>query len=87
MVVGGTYLAIERPEKIVFSWIIEPPDEHAGIESEVSVSILPDEGGSFLHIRHARFGRADAIERHRGGWHGALDQLAALLAAFPENQS
>jgi uncharacterized protein YndB with AHSA1/START domain len=81
MIVGGTYRAIERPSRIVFSWIIDPPDEHAGIDSEVTVTIEPSAGGVELVIRHARFGRADAEARHEQGWHGAIDQLAGLLAA------
>ena len=39
VIVGGVYRSIEPPSTIVFSWIIEPPDEHAGIESEVTVTI------------------------------------------------
>src|SRR5690242_19732028 len=31
MRVGGSYRTIERPSRIVFTWVIEPPDEHAGI--------------------------------------------------------
>lgn len=80
VIVGGSYSVIEPPTKIIFSWVIEPPDEHAGIESEVSVSITPDGSGSELVIRHEKFKRADAIERHAAGWQGAIDQLTALLA-------
>ena len=79
VIVGGTYRTIEPPSKIVFSWIIEPPDEHAGIESEVTATITPYSGGAKLSIRHAKLARTDAIERHAGGWHGALDQLIALF--------
>jgi uncharacterized protein YndB with AHSA1/START domain len=86
MIVGGTYLAIEPPRRIVFSWLIDPPDEHAGIESEVTVLIEPSAGGSELVIRHARFGRADADARHAEGWRGALDQLAGLLATTEEGR-
>ncbi|HEY0801163.1 MAG TPA: SRPBCC domain-containing protein [Steroidobacteraceae bacterium] len=81
MIVGGSYALIEPPSKIVFSWIIEPPDEHAGIESEVTVTITPQGSGSELFIRHAKFVRPDAIQRHAEGWHGALVQLATMLAA------
>jgi uncharacterized protein YndB with AHSA1/START domain len=77
--VGGTYRSIEPPSKIVFSWIIEPPDEHAGIESEVTVNIVPASCGTELIIRHEKLGRTGAVERHAGGWRGALDQLAELL--------
>ena len=54
-------------------------DEHAGIESEVTATITPYGGGAKLSIRHAKLARTDAIERHAGGWHGALDQLIALF--------
>ena len=29
MIVGGAFRTIEAPSRIVFSWLIEPPDEHA----------------------------------------------------------
>jgi uncharacterized protein YndB with AHSA1/START domain len=80
MTVNGSYRSIEPPSKIVFSWNIEPPDEDAGLQSEVIVAITPAGDGSELHIRHERLTQTGAIERHRGGWHGALDQLAALLS-------
>ncbi len=79
VVVGGVYRSIESPSKIVFSWVIEPPDEHAGIESEVTVTITPDGAGAELLIRHEKLARIDAVERHATGWRGALQQLAALL--------
>lgn len=81
MIVAGSYSVIKPPSKIVFSWIIEPPDKHAGIHSEVSVAIRSDGSGCELVVRHEKLRRADAIERHAGGWRGAVDQLADLLAA------
>lgn len=79
VIVGGVYRLIEPPSLIVFSWIIEPPDQHAGIESEVTVTITPDGDGTELHIRHTKLTRADAIQRHAEGWRGAIDQLVELL--------
>jgi uncharacterized protein YndB with AHSA1/START domain len=79
VIVGGVYRSIKPPSAIVFSWIIEPPDEHAGIESEVTVTITAEGSGTELRIRHARLIRADAILRHHEGWRGAVDQLAELL--------
>jgi uncharacterized protein YndB with AHSA1/START domain len=79
MRVGGTWRAIERPSRINFTWIIEPPDEHAGIESEVAVAIEPDGAGAQLIIRHSRWDRADAVERHAQGWAGALEQIGAVV--------
>ena len=81
VIVGGSYQAIEPPSKIVFSWVIEPPDEHAGIESEVTVTITPDGAGTELVIRHEKLTRDDAMARHAEGWRGALDQLTSFLEA------
>src|SRR6266852_8122236 len=60
MRVRGVYASIEPPSKIVFSWVIEPPDEHAGLESEVTVAITPDGSGCELRIRHEKLARSDA---------------------------
>ena len=79
VIVGGVYRSILRPSTIAFSWIIEPPDEHAGIESEVTVTITAMSDGTELHIRHAKWTRDDATQRHSEGWRGAMDQLARLL--------
>jgi uncharacterized protein YndB with AHSA1/START domain len=76
--IGGVYRQIEPPSKIVFSWAIEAPDEHAGIDSQVTVSIAPLGNGSELLIRHERLTWPGAAARHAEGWRGALDQLALL---------
>jgi len=80
MTVHGAFRSIRPPSALVFSWIIEPPDEHAGIVSEVNVSIAAEGGGAALRIRHHRLDRPGAPERHAQGWQGALDLLAALLS-------
>ncbi|HKP59602.1 MAG TPA: SRPBCC domain-containing protein [Polyangiales bacterium] len=77
--INGVYLTIDRPRRIVFSWLIEPPDPHADIPSEVTVTLAESGRGTELVIRHAKFGRADAEARHAEGWKGALEALAALL--------
>lgn len=79
MLVGGVYHKIEAPTRLEFSWLIEPPDVHAGIESLVRVSIMPTTDGCDLLISHERFDREDANARHTEGWTGALDQWQHLL--------
>jgi uncharacterized protein YndB with AHSA1/START domain len=84
MVVGGVFRSIEAPSRIVFSWLIEPPDEHAGIDSEVTVQLASRGTSTELTIRHAKFDRADADMRHDQGWRGALDLLEVRLRGGPE---
>ncbi len=79
MHVNGAFETIEPPARLVFSWIIEPPDEHAGIHSEVHVTIARAGAGSELRIRHEKLGRPGAPQRHAEGWRGAINQLAALF--------
>lgn len=84
VIIGGVYRKIEPPSSIIFSWVIEPPDEHAGIQSEVIVTIMPDGDGTELLIRHEKLTHPDAVLRHAEGWRGALDQLTILLE-MPEH--
>jgi uncharacterized protein YndB with AHSA1/START domain len=84
MLVGGVYRKIAGPTRLQFSWLIEPPDIHAGIDSLVTVSIAPSAHGSDLLILHERFERHDANARHAEGWAGAIEQLQALLQAKDE---
>lgn len=79
MVVGGIFRIIQAPSRIAFSWLIEPPDEHAGIDSEVTVLLVARGSSTELTICHANFGRADAEARHEQGWRGALDLLDLAL--------
>ena len=79
MVVTGIYRLIEPPSRIVFSWDIQPPDEHAGVRSEVTISLSPNGTGTDLVIRHAQLTAPGAQDRHAVGWTGALDHLAALI--------
>jgi uncharacterized protein YndB with AHSA1/START domain len=86
MLVGGVYRHIQAPTRLVFSWLIEPPDVHAGIESQVTVSIAPSADGSDLLILHEHFERADANQRHAEGWAGALEQLQRLLTTTRQSR-
>jgi uncharacterized protein YndB with AHSA1/START domain len=79
MFVNGVYRTIEPPSTLVFSWNIEPPDQHAGVRSEVAVTLVPDGAGTHLLIRHTQLTPPGAAERHAQGWQGAVDQLVELL--------
>jgi uncharacterized protein YndB with AHSA1/START domain len=80
MFVNGVYRTIEPSSTIVFTWNIEPPDEHAGVRSEVTVTLTPHGTGTDLLIRHAQLILPGAHERHEAGWRGALTHLVALLS-------
>jgi uncharacterized protein YndB with AHSA1/START domain len=83
MVVNGIYRIIEPLSAIVFSWNIEPPDEHAGVRSEVTITLTPQGTGTDLRIRHEQLTQPGAAERHAAGWRGAVDQLIELAGNAP----
>jgi uncharacterized protein YndB with AHSA1/START domain len=85
MVVNGVYRAITPPLTIVFSWNIEPPDEHAGVQSEVTVVLAEDGTGTNLLIRHAQLTPPGAAGRHAEGWRGALNQLDTVIGTVREH--
>ncbi len=68
----GTYRVIERPRRLVFTWI----SEHTGQqESLVTVEFKAAKAGTEIVITHARLPEATA-QAHVGGWTDILGLLA-----------
>ncbi|QDU51701.1 SRPBCC family protein [Gimesia panareensis] len=78
-VLSGEFLEVTPPSKLVYSWTWEEPNEHAGIETQVTVEFQEQAGGTELTLTHERFTKPDMKERHLGGWSGALDLLNVSL--------
>ncbi len=74
-IVHGVYQTIRRPEKLVFTWIWEPPLPDAGIETLVTVEFLEITGGTEIHLKHERFVSKEVCELHYQGWSGTFDKL------------
>ncbi|MCH9654567.1 MAG: SRPBCC domain-containing protein [Planctomycetes bacterium] len=74
-VLGGEFLEVTPPSRLVYSWTWEEPNENAGIETQVTVEFLENGGGTELVLTHERFPKAEMKEHHMAGWSGALDQL------------
>jgi uncharacterized protein YndB with AHSA1/START domain len=74
----GTYLEIEPPRRLVFTWA----SPYTGPEpSIVTVELAPD-GASVTRLRlnHRRLPEVAAAS-HRGGWGSMLDRLGEQLRA------
>jgi uncharacterized protein YndB with AHSA1/START domain len=89
--VGGRYLVVRPPERLVFTWtwlssdapVGAPPRplplDAIGVETLVTVDFAAHASGTLLTITHQRFKNAAEAERHGAGWEGALDQLPGYL--------
>jgi len=72
----GTYLALERPQRLAFSW--ESP-----FSTDDSVVTLVfdaiDSSTTRLDLSHIKFINEEARANHQGGWNNILDQLDQLI--------
>ena len=78
-IVGGEFLEITPPHKLVYSWMWEEPNEHAGIPSTVTVEFHRRDDGTELVLTH-ELADADMKRRHRDGWTGALGLIPEVVA-------
>lgn len=77
-IVGGEYLEVEPPHRLVFTWAWEAGADPA--HSQVTVTIEPLDGGrSRVTLDHARLETEADRTGHGEGWNGTLAQLAAYL--------
>ena len=93
--VGGRYLVVRPPDRLVFTWTWLSSDAPAsaqprplpldaiGVETLVTVDFAACAEGTLLTITHQRFKTDAEAERHGAGWVGALDQLPTYLDANP----
>ena len=77
----GTYLAIERPRKLVFNWFTSVEDEKEG-SSVVTLTIESKGSGCVATIVHRMSAKyAQYTERTERGWARMLEHIESQLDA------
>ncbi len=77
--VVGTYLEIDAPHKLVYSWRWEiPPAEN---ESQVTVEFRALGQSTEVIVTHALLTDDTSRLNHGNGWNGCLDKYVALFAS------
>ncbi|EAR52783.1 hypothetical protein OG2516_01114 [Oceanicola granulosus HTCC2516] len=72
---AGTYLTIDRPRRLVFTW--ESPYSVEG--STVTLDLAEVEGGTELRLTHVKFPSEESRANHEGGWSAILERLGETL--------
>jgi uncharacterized protein YndB with AHSA1/START domain len=73
---SGSYLTIDRPNKLVFSW--ESP--YSTDDSQVSLIFTQvDADATNIELTHVRFINEEARSNHEGGWTNILDKLTEVF--------
>lgn len=74
--VSGTYLAVEEPTRLVFTWCWDGEDD----STTVTVTLGGLGSGTELNLRHEGFTSPQARDDHERGWTDCLERLPGLLA-------
>ncbi|HEY2342083.1 MAG TPA: SRPBCC domain-containing protein [Chthoniobacteraceae bacterium] len=82
--VGGEYLEVAPPHKLVFTWRWENDADWENVRSVVTIDFIAKEGGTEVQLTHEGFPNAESRGNHEHGWDGSLDKLVARAAAFVE---
>ena len=77
-VVRGTYLEVEPPYRLVFSWKWDGTDDEP---TRVEVELSEVDDGTLMLLSHTGFTSAEDAANHQLGWEPELGRLAALLTA------
>jgi len=72
----GTYLAIERPRRLVFTWLSPHTDKR---ETLVTVDFIARGERTEVVVTHEQLPEHEKAS-HTKGWTGALDRLVAVYA-------
>jgi uncharacterized protein YndB with AHSA1/START domain len=81
----GSYLAVDPPERLVFTfgWEEPPPVEGLGsletLDSQVTVQFRDLGDATEISITHERLDSPELRTFHRWGWETTLDQLARIV--------
>ncbi len=67
----GTYLVIDRPRRLVFTWVASGTE---GFESLVTVDFLPVDEHTEVVLTHEQL-PAGLREPHRNGWTSGIEHL------------
>lgn len=73
---SGTYLVLQRPNRLVFSW--ESPFSTDDSQVTLVFDAL-DENSTRVQLTHRKFINEEARDNHEAGWGNILDALDALL--------
>ena len=75
--VSGTYVQIDRPRKLVFTWIGPLTND---VNTLVTVELDPRGDETDLVLTHERLPTSAILEGHTKGWGVILDHLADALS-------
>ena len=78
--VGGEYLEVERPERLVYTWQWEDAGDAAHV-STVAVRFIGDGERTTVVLEHTGLESPESRDRHEHGWKACLESLQKRVLA------
>jgi len=80
----GTYEEIIRPQKLVFTWLLQDQECDGGVDEHVVTRVTVrfsrvDSGTTDLHLLHEGLPTQKARDGHEFGWNGCFECLGRFL--------
>jgi uncharacterized protein YndB with AHSA1/START domain len=79
-ILGGSFLKIEAPDRLSFTWVWEEPDLHAGIPTIVTVEFHGEGVRTNVVLTHSQIPTEEIARRHAAGWEATFDHLEEALS-------
>ena len=77
--VSGHVTHVDPPNSIGFTWAWHDEDDRRGVESHVTIRLVPAQGGGTdLTLNHVDLPDEEAARNHEMGWTSSLRKLEAL---------
>jgi uncharacterized protein YndB with AHSA1/START domain len=74
---GGQYLEIERPTRLVFTWLWDGMD----VRQVIEIDFEEKDGATTVRFAHRDLWDEEAVRSHERGWGNVLDSLGRELEA------
>ncbi len=78
--VSGHVTHVDPPNSIGFTWGWHDENDRRGVESHVTMRLVPAQGGGTdLTLSHVDLPDDEAAQNHESGWTSSLRKLSALI--------
>jgi glutathione S-transferase len=85
--VGGEYLVVDPPRRLIFTWTWEPGHTMPNIETTVSIELTEKNGETLLTMTHMGLPSEEERASHEFGWTGAYESLGRVVATLSAAES